>query len=100
MTLLNKNYFKSVLASCILMVFSLSASAQDIAGQTKTMWAKIAPVLDIVVGIGGVIGLLMVFWKFKKGDAEASSQLIMLIGGLFLWYLKGTILGLFNIQLT
>jgi len=95
------SFRNAVFATFCLVILNLPAFAQnqDIKGSVNTIWGKIAPVLDLLVGIGGIIGIFIIVWKLKSGDEAAKGQIVMLLGALLLWYLKYTILAMFGITI-
>lgn len=100
------NYFKSeafrnaIFATLVVMAFSsmpsFAADATEATTAVKTIWISIVSILDLLVGIGGVVGIFIIVWKLKSGDEAAKGQIVMVLGGLTLWYLKYSILHLFH----
>lgn len=109
------NYFKSeafrnaIFATLVVMAFSSMPSFAQMAGAASgttgadasksvtTLWRSVSGILDILVGIAGVIGIFIIVWKLKSGDEAAKGQIVMLLGALFLWYMRGIILHTFGI---
>lgn len=108
-------YFKSeafrnaIFATLVVLAFSAMPSFAQMDGAASgntgsdaktsavTLWKSVSGILDLLVGVGGVIGIFIIVWKLKSGDEAAKGQIVMLLGALFLWYMRGIILHTFGI---